>query len=174
MCDTIYIFTISAAVCLHFYFISFLGSLPTPIEMIIILWVQGLIWKSLKEVFKVGLIDYLLNLWNLADIFSYGSFMGWIGLRTISFLWVWKLRFDGVPDEEIWIPRNQWHPFDPMLLSEGKYSLFQKEMHYFLWQKTFYLFYFDLTCCLVIAHCSMFNLKCEIFMYLLLIGVKNF
>ena len=106
-----------------YHLLYFLGSLPTPIEMIIIVWVQGLIWKSLKEVYKVGLLDYLLNLWNLADIFSYGSFMGWIGLRTISFLWVWKLRFDGVPDEEIWIPRNQWHPFDPMLLSEGKYSL---------------------------------------------------
>merc|ERR1719266_1917157 len=93
------------------------GSLPTPIEMIIILWVQGLIWKSLKEVFKVGLIDYLLNLWNLADIFSYGSFMGWIGLRTISFLWVWKLRFDGVPEDEIWTARKDWHTFEPMLLA---------------------------------------------------------
>ena len=144
-CVILYIFLQFNSSCLFtflFYFISFLGSLPTPIEMIIILWVQGLIWKSLKEVFKVGLIDYLLNLWNLADIFSYGSFMGWIGLRTISFLWVWKLRFDGVPDEEIWIPRNQWHPFDPMLLSEGKYSLFQKEMHYFVWQKTFLSFLF--------------------------------
>ena len=90
--------------------------------MVIIVWVQGLIWKSLKEVFKVGLLDFLLNLWNLADIFSYGSFMGWIGLRVISFGWVWKLRFDGVPDEEIWTPKEQWHPFDPMILSEGLFG----------------------------------------------------
>ena len=98
------------------------GSLPTPVEMVIIVWVQGLIWKSLKEVFKVGLLDFFLNLWNLADIFSYGSFMGWIGLRAISVGWVWKLWFDGVPEDEIWTPREQWHPFDPMLLSEGMFG----------------------------------------------------
>ena len=36
---------------------------------------------------------------------SYGSFMGWIGLRAISFAWALKLQYDGYPDEEIWYPR---------------------------------------------------------------------
>ena len=98
------------------------GSLPTPIELIIIMWVQGLIWKSLKEVYKKGLLEFLLNLWNLADILSYGAFMGWIGLRAISFAWVMKLKFDGLPEQEIWIPREKWHPFDPMLLAEGLFG----------------------------------------------------
>ena len=98
------------------------GSLPTPIELVIICWVQGLIWKSLKELYKQGLFNYLFNLWNLADLMSYGSFMGWIGLRAISFAWVLKLQFDGLPEDEIWIPREQWHPFDPMLLSEGLFG----------------------------------------------------
>lgn len=90
--------------------------------MIIICWVQGLIWKSLKDVYKRGLFDYLFNLWNLADIFSYGSFMGWIGMRAISFAWSLKLQFDGLPEEEIWTLREHWHPFDPMLLSEGLFG----------------------------------------------------
>jgi hypothetical protein len=98
------------------------GSLPSPVEMIIIVWVQGLIWKSLKEVYKQGLLEYLLNLWNLADVFAYGSFMGWIGLRTISFLWNLKLQFDNLPEEQIWIPRGDWAALDPMLLSEGLFG----------------------------------------------------
>ncbi len=98
------------------------GSLPTPIELVIIVWVQGLIWKSLKEAYQQGLLEYLFNLWNLADIVTYGSFMGWIGLRTLSFVWVLKLQFDGLPEEEIWYPREEWHPFDPMLLSEGLFG----------------------------------------------------
>ena len=68
--------------------------------------VQGLIWGSLKTAYKEGLVEYLLNLWNLADIMSYGSFMGWIGLRSISFLWVHKLQYDGLPEDEIWTPRH--------------------------------------------------------------------
>ena len=112
------------------------GSLPTPIELLIIVWVQGLIWKSLKEVYKQGLLEYLLNLWNLTDIMSYGSFMGWIGLRTISFGWVMKLRYDGVSDDDIWFPREEYHPFDPMLLSEGLFgvgmiSSYMKLIHIF-------------------------------------------
>jgi len=47
--------------------------------------------------------------------------MGWIGLRTLSFLMVQKEQYwDGLPPEEIWTPRNQWNPFDPFLLAEGK------------------------------------------------------
>ena len=46
--------------------------------------------------------------------------MGWIGLRGLSFLLVQKERFwDNLPPEEIWIPRDQWYPFDPFLLAEG-------------------------------------------------------
>ena len=52
--------------------------------------------------------------------FSYGSFMGWIGLRGLSFLMVQKERFwDNLPPEEIWLPRDHWYPFDPFLLAEG-------------------------------------------------------
>ncbi len=51
------------------------GSLPTPTEMIIIVWVQGLIWKSLKDVYRLGLFEFLFDLWNLADIFRYVGYM---------------------------------------------------------------------------------------------------
>ena len=61
------------------------GSLPTPVELLIIVWVQGLIWATLKTAYKEGLLDFLLNMWNLADVMSYGAFMGWIGKENHFF-----------------------------------------------------------------------------------------
>ena len=106
------------------------GSLPTPIEMVIMFWLQGLIWKSLKEFFKVGLLNFLMNLWNLADIFSYGSFMGWIGLRAIAFAWVWKLRWDGLPEDEIWIPRS-------MIYYHSSCNLYISNQFFINWETIF-------------------------------------
>ena len=55
-------------------------------------------------------------------LFSYGAFMNWIGLRTLSFLMVQKEVWDGVPEDEIWIPRSEWQQFDPYLLAEGHWN----------------------------------------------------
>eukprot|EP00095_Tigriopus_kingsejongensis_P011532 snap_masked-scaffold33_size549341-processed-gene-1.10 protein:Tk11532 transcript:snap_masked-scaffold33_size549341-processed-gene-1.10-mRNA-1 annotation:"trp channel protein" len=98
------------------------GSLPTFIELAVILWVNALVWKEIKKVFKEGVMEYLSDMWNFADIASYGAFMNWIGLRAISWAMVQKEVWDGVPEEEIWIPRSEWKPFDPHLLSEGMFG----------------------------------------------------
>ena len=45
--------------------------------------------------------------------------MNWIGLRALSWMMVQKDLWDGVPPEEIWIPRSEWPTFDPYLLAEG-------------------------------------------------------
>lgn len=47
------------------------GSLPSFIEMAVILWVQGLIWKELKNLYREGFWEYMMNMWNLADVFRY-------------------------------------------------------------------------------------------------------
>lgn len=46
------------------------GSFPSPIECIIIFWVFALMWKEMKEVYEVGLFNYMSDLWNLADCFT--------------------------------------------------------------------------------------------------------
>ena len=51
--------------------------------------------------------------------------MNWIGLRALSFILVQKEVWDGVPDDEIWIPRSEWKPFDPYLLAEGNQNQFK-------------------------------------------------
>ena len=50
------------------------GSLPSFIEMIVIVWVQGLIWKELKNVYKEGFWEYMMKMWNLADVFRLANF----------------------------------------------------------------------------------------------------
>ena len=42
------------------------GSFPSPVECIIIVWVFGLLWKEMKEVYEVGIFCYLSDLWSLA------------------------------------------------------------------------------------------------------------
>lgn len=54
------------------------------------------------------------------DSNSYGAFLNWIGLRGLSWFMVQKELWDGMPPEEVWIPRDQWKAFDPYLLAEGK------------------------------------------------------
>ena len=44
------------------------GSLPTMVEMLLIVYIQGLVWKEICSCYKEGLIPYLSQLWNLADI----------------------------------------------------------------------------------------------------------
>ena len=47
------------------------GSFPSIIEVPIMMWVQSLIWALAKTFWKLGLIRFVSNLWNLADAFWY-------------------------------------------------------------------------------------------------------
>lgn len=76
--------------------------------------------KEIVAVYKEGLLEYLSDMWNLADVFSYGSFLNWIGLRALSFALVQKDLWHGLPPEEVYTSRAEWKPFDPHLLAEGK------------------------------------------------------
>ena len=98
------------------------GSLPHFVELLIVLWVQGFLWTELKTLWKDGLLGYLQDLWNLADLFSLGSFMAWIGLRVLAWLIVQKEQWDGVDPDLIWTPKEEWHMFEPQLLAEAMFG----------------------------------------------------
>ena len=98
------------------------GSIPNPVELLVILWVQGYLWMELKSLWQSGLINYLKNLWNLADLFCIGAFINWIGLRAVAFLIVQKEKWDGFDPEEIWKPREEWTTFEPMLLADAMFG----------------------------------------------------
>ena len=98
------------------------GSIPHPVELLVILWVNGYIWVEIKAIWKSGLIEYMKDLWNLADLFCIGAFMNWIGLRALAFLIVQKEQWDGKEADLIWKPREEWDTFEPMLLADAMFG----------------------------------------------------
>ena len=95
------------------------GSLPSPIECIIIIWVLALTWKEMKIVYDVGITEYLCELWNLADCFTNVCFTGWIMLRMTAYIVVLREESAG---RDAHLPREHWHAFDPYLISEGLFG----------------------------------------------------
>ena len=95
------------------------GSLPSPMECIIIIWVLALMWKEMKIVYDVGIMGYLCDLWNLADCFTNMCFTGWIMLRMTAYVLVQREEAAGRDSS---IPREEWHAYDPYLISEGLFG----------------------------------------------------
>ena len=60
----------------------------------IIVWVFSCIWRDIKEVYERGLMVYVVDMWNLADIFTNVCFVGWIFLRMVA--WVIVKREESV------------------------------------------------------------------------------
>ncbi|XP_069993732.1 transient receptor potential protein [Penaeus vannamei] len=92
------------------------GSLPGLVEVCIVMYVGSLIWAEIKSLWSDGLLEYIKDLWNIIDFVTNSFFMTWILLRATSFLLVQLDLWNGLWP---WYPREQWHSFDPMLLSEG-------------------------------------------------------
>merc|ERR1712223_2078440 len=95
------------------------GSFPTPIECMIIVLVFSCMWRDIKEVYETGLRVYMMDMWNLADIFTNVCFVGWIFLRMAA--WVIVKREESVGINPYY-PREQWHAYDPFLISEGLFG----------------------------------------------------
>ena len=47
------------------------GSFPGIIEIPVMMWVQSLLWAMAKTFWKLGLLKFIMNPWNLADAFRY-------------------------------------------------------------------------------------------------------
>lgn len=82
----------------------------------IIFFFPGLIWSEIKSLWSDGLMEYLADLWNIVDYVTNMFFMTWLLLRATAWILVQRDLWQG-----LWpyYPREMWHPFDPMLLSEG-------------------------------------------------------
>lgn len=85
----------------------------------IIIWVMSIMWKEVKEVYEVGFREYIKDMWNLADIFTNTCFVGWIFLRMAAWVIVKREEAAGINP---YYPREQWHAYDPFLISEGLFG----------------------------------------------------
>nr|CAD7400656.1 unnamed protein product [Timema cristinae] len=95
------------------------GALPGLVEFAVILYVIGLIWSEVRSLWTDGLMVYVGDLWNIVDFITNIFYLIWIGLRFTSWYIVQREYWKGL---DPWYPRESWHPYDPMLLSEGAFA----------------------------------------------------
>lgn len=89
------------------------GAPPSPIEVIILVWVVSLIWAEVKQLRTLGMNYYQADMWNILDSVASAFYIGTIVLRFVSYF----QSYDAID-----IPREEWDAYDPTLLSEGLFA----------------------------------------------------
>lgn len=85
---------------------------------IILAWVSGLIWSEVKQLWDVGLQEYVHDMWNVIDFITNSLYVATVALRVVAYYRVQKENEGKGP----WLQREEWDAWDPMLISEGLFS----------------------------------------------------
>nr|XP_003705368.1 PREDICTED: transient receptor potential protein [Megachile rotundata] len=95
------------------------GCIPGFVESGVIIYVISLVTGEMRSLWSDGLLEYISDLWNIVDFIQNVFYVIWIMLRVTAWIIVQREYWSGV---DPWYPRDQWHAFDPMLLSEGAFA----------------------------------------------------
>ncbi|XP_018359091.1 PREDICTED: transient receptor potential protein-like [Trachymyrmex cornetzi] len=95
------------------------GCIPGFVETGVVIYVISLIIGEIKALWADGLIEYMSDLWNIVDFIQNTFYVIWISMRITAWWIVQREYWDGL---DPWYPRDKWHAFDPMLLSEGAFA----------------------------------------------------
>ncbi|KAJ8372093.1 hypothetical protein AAFF_G00294570 [Aldrovandia affinis] len=107
-------------------------------EVLIMVWVAGMMWSECKELWTEGPREYVLQLWNVLDFGMLSIFIAAFTARFLAFLQATKAQ--RYVDEKVHasdlslviLPpdvqyftyaRDKWLPSDPQLISEGLYAI---------------------------------------------------
>lgn len=84
---------------------------------------SGLIWSEVKQLWDVGLEEYVNDMWNVIDFVTNSLYVATVALRVVAYYRVQKENEDLEPGAAIPVrPREDWDTWDPMLISEGLFS----------------------------------------------------
>ncbi|XP_011699611.1 PREDICTED: transient receptor potential protein, partial [Wasmannia auropunctata] len=95
------------------------GCIPGFVETGVVIYVISLIIGEIKSLWADGLFEYISDLWNIVDFVQNTFYVIWISMRITAWWIVQREYWSGL---DPWYPRDQWHAFDPMLLSEGAFA----------------------------------------------------
>ncbi|XP_043286178.1 transient receptor potential-gamma protein isoform X2 [Venturia canescens] len=98
------------------------GAAPTIVEWFILAWVSGLIWSEVKQLWDVGLEEYVNDMWNVIDFVTNSLYVATVALRIVAYFRVQKENEAQTTGTIIELQREQWDTWDPMLISEGLFS----------------------------------------------------
>ncbi|KAG7176486.1 Transient receptor potential-gamma protein-like 2, partial [Homarus americanus] len=85
------------------------GAPPSLVEWLILAWVFGLIWSEIKQLWDVGLREYVGDMWNVIDFITNALYVAYHSPQDRRLL----------PDN---LPRQNWDTWDPMLIAEGLFA----------------------------------------------------
>ncbi|MBN3277224.1 TRPC3 protein, partial [Polyodon spathula] len=106
-------------------------------EMLIMVWVLGMMWSECKDLWMEGPREYILQLWNVLDFGMLSIFIAAFTARFFAFLQATKaqqfvdehnfsdLSTVTLPPDIAYFTyaRDKWLPSDPQLISEGLYAI---------------------------------------------------
>lgn len=80
----------------------------------------GFIWEETQEIYIEGIQSYLRNMWNFIDFTRNSLYVAVALLRFAAYIQqTTEIRRD---PQTMFIPREQWDPFDPQLIAEGLFA----------------------------------------------------
>lgn len=85
-------------------------------------WVAGLIWSEIKQLWDVGLKEYINDMWNVIDFVTNSLYVATIALRIVAFYRVLMEGENEAAKSQVELQREEWDTWDPMLISEGLFS----------------------------------------------------
>lgn len=96
------------------------GQGPTPLELLVVVYVLGFIWEETQEIYCEGIQSYLRNMWNFID-FTRNFLYCLVGfLRVVAYIQQTnEIRRD---PSTAYIAREHWDDFDPQLIAEGLFA----------------------------------------------------
>ncbi|XP_067134766.1 LOW QUALITY PROTEIN: transient receptor potential-gamma protein-like [Centruroides vittatus] len=96
------------------------GSPPSIVEGMILAWVAGLIWSEIKQLWEVGLTDYVSDMWNIIDFITNSLYVATVALRVVAYFRVQREINENTGTASL--PREKWDPWDPILIAEGIFA----------------------------------------------------
>lgn len=90
------------------------GNSPTPLELLVVVYVCGFIWEETQEIFGEGIRSYLRNMWNFIDFMRNSLYCLVILLRGVAY--VQQSSQISQDPATAFIPRELWDDFDPQLI----------------------------------------------------------
>ncbi|XP_067121662.1 LOW QUALITY PROTEIN: transient receptor potential-gamma protein-like [Centruroides vittatus] len=120
------------------------GATPSIVELMILAWVMGLIWSEIKQLWELGLTEYVNDMWNIIDFITNSLYVATVALRIVAYFQsnfasnnrfilktnIIKRTFTSlIVQKEIYqnrgtayLPREKWDAWDPMLIAEGLFA----------------------------------------------------
>ncbi|KAG8179354.1 hypothetical protein JTE90_010251, partial [Oedothorax gibbosus] len=96
------------------------GASPSVVEWMILAWVIGLIWSEIKQLWELGLMEYVADMWNIIDFITNSLYVATIALRIVVYFQVKKEITLNTGTAHL--PREKWDAWDPILIAEGLFA----------------------------------------------------